>query len=93
MASLTVLPVIGVPVPTSNLGGLDSLLSTVQMPGGIPVATVGIGSGGATNAGVLAAQMLALSDADLCGKLKQQRQRLAQEVAAKSKKVQEEVGS
>ena len=60
LASLTMLPVIGVPMKTSDLGGLDSLLSTVQMPGGIPVATVAIGSAGAKNAALLAVAMLAL---------------------------------
>ncbi len=93
IASMTTLPVIGIPIPTSNLGGLDSLLSIVQMPGGVPVATVGIGSGGATNAAVLAAQILALSDSRLRAKLKEQRRKQALDVAAKSKKVQEEVGA
>ncbi|KHF32530.1 N5-carboxyaminoimidazole ribonucleotide mutase [Paenibacillus sp. P1XP2] len=62
VASKTVLPVIGVPVQTKALNGLDSLLSIVQMPGGIPVATVAIGQAGATNAGLLAAQILGASD-------------------------------
>jgi 5-(carboxyamino)imidazole ribonucleotide mutase len=92
LASLTTLPVIGVPIPTSNLGGLDSLLSTVQMPGSVPVATVGIGSGGATNAAVLAVQILALSDARLRRKLVAYRKKNARVVAAKSKKVKKEVG-
>ncbi len=60
VASMTILPVIGVPVPTRNLGGVDSLHSIVQMPGGVPVATVGIG--GARNAGLLAARIIAVSD-------------------------------
>ena len=67
MASLTTLPVIGVPMKTSDLGGLDSLLSTVQMPNGVPVATVGIGA--AENAALLAVQILALSDGALAKKL------------------------
>ncbi len=92
LASLTTLPVIGVPIPTSNLGGLDSLLSTVQMPGSVPVATVGIGSGGATNAAVLAVQILALSDARLRRKLVAYKKKNAKAVAAKSKKVKKEVG-
>ncbi len=92
LASLTTLPVIGIPVATSNLGGLDSLLSTVQMPSGVPVATVGIGSGGATNAAVLAAQILATSDARLRRKLKSYKQKNARTVAAKSRKVKKEVG-
>ena len=65
IAAETTLPVIGVPIPTPALAGLDSLLATVQMPAGIPVATVAIGKAGAYNAGVLAAQMLALSDPGL----------------------------
>lgn len=65
IASLTTLPVIGVPMKTSDLGGLDSLLSTVQMPGGIPVATTAIGKAGAKNAGLLAIAMLALNDQQL----------------------------
>jgi phosphoribosylaminoimidazole carboxylase PurE protein len=67
LAAKTALPVIGVPVPTQHLGGLDSLLSIVQMPRGIPVATVAIGN--AENAGLLAAAILALSDEDLAGRL------------------------
>jgi 5-(carboxyamino)imidazole ribonucleotide mutase len=62
IAAYTPLPIIGVPITTSDLGGLDSLLSMVQMPGGIPVATVAIGKAGAKNAGILAAQMLSLAD-------------------------------
>ena len=92
VASLTTLPVIGVPIPTSHLGGLDSLLSTVQMPGGVPVATVGVGSGGAANAAVLAAQILATSDAALRRKLAAHKKKLATEVAAKSRKVKKEIG-
>ncbi|MFO7898695.1 MAG: 5-(carboxyamino)imidazole ribonucleotide mutase [Planctomycetota bacterium] len=92
LASQTALPVIGVPIPTSNLGGLDSLLSTVQMPGGVPVATVGIGSGGAKNAAVLAAQIVAVADPELRERLKAYRERQADEVAAKSDRVKKEVG-
>src|SRR3954470_21604309 len=62
IAAHTILPVIGVPIPATSLNGMDSLLSTVQMPPGIPVATVSIGKWGATNAGILAAQMIALGD-------------------------------
>ncbi len=68
IASATILPVIGVPVPSRNLKGLDSLLSVVQMPGGVPVATVAIG--GALNAGLLAVQILATSDQELEEKLR-----------------------
>src|SRR5689334_11469861 len=63
IAAESTLPVIGVPIPSTSLGGLDSLLSIVQMPAGIPVATVAIGKAGATNAGILAAQMIAVGDA------------------------------
>ena len=69
VAGQTKLPVIGVPIQTSSLKGLDSLLSIVQMPGGIPVATVAIGKAGAKNAGLLAVQILALSDTELSNKL------------------------
>ena len=69
VAAITTRPVIGVPLAGSALSGLDSLLSTVQMPKGVPVATVAIGEHGAVNAGILAAQILALSDADLAGRL------------------------
>ncbi|MHB8899720.1 MAG: 5-(carboxyamino)imidazole ribonucleotide mutase [Thermoguttaceae bacterium] len=87
-ASHTTLPVIGIPVATDLAGGLDSLLSTVQMPGDVPVATVGTGSGGARNAGLLAVQMLALGDAELAQKLVQFKQKLAANVAAKNEKLQ-----
>ena len=69
VASMTILPVLGVPVQSKALSGLDSLLSIVQMPGGIPVATLAIGEAGAKNAGLLAAQILALSDAALARRL------------------------
>jgi 5-(carboxyamino)imidazole ribonucleotide mutase len=68
-ASMTPLPVLGVPVESRALKGLDSLLSIVQMPGGVPVATLAIGEAGAKNAGILAAQILALSDVNLAGRL------------------------
>ena len=69
LASVTTLPVVGVPVPLAQLDGLDSLLSIVQMPAGVPVATLAIGEAGAANAGILAAQILALSDEGLAGRL------------------------
>jgi 5-(carboxyamino)imidazole ribonucleotide mutase len=69
VAALTTRPVIGVPLAGSALSGLDSLLSTVQMPKGVPVATMAIGEHGATNAGILAAQILALADGDLAKRL------------------------
>lgn len=78
LAAKTLLPVIGVPIPTKHLGGLDSLLSIVQMPRGVPVATVAIGN--ATNAGLLAAAILALSDPGLGVRLSAWRERLTQAV-------------
>ena len=84
IASSTTLPVIGVPIQTSALGGMDSLLSTVQMPGGIPVATVAIGKAGAKNAAILAVQMLALSDEALAKKLEAFKQAMADQVIADS---------
>lgn len=85
MAAHTTLPVIGVPVASSPLGGFDSLLSTVQMPPGIPVATVGVGSMGAKNAGHLAAAILALGDTALRRKIETLRERMEQEVLEKSR--------
>ena len=87
IAAESTLPVIGVPIPSTALAGLDSLLSIVQMPAGIPVATVAIGKAGAANAGILAAQMLALSDAALAKKLDAHKQKLAAGVEEKSKKL------
>jgi phosphoribosylamine--glycine ligase len=80
VAAHTTLPVIGVPIDSSPLQGLDALLATVQMPPGVPVATVAIGKAGATNAGVLAAQILALSDAELAARLRDYKRRLAEKV-------------
>lgn len=80
-ASLTLLPVLGVPVKTAALSGLDSLLSIVQMPGGVPVGTLAVGHAGATNAGLLAAQILALSDAAIAGRVAQWRQARTDAVA------------
>lgn len=87
IAAATTLPVIGIPVKSSTLDGLDALLSTVQMPGGIPVATVAID--GAQNAALLAIQMLAIEDAGLAAKLDQQRADAADKVLAKSRAVEE----
>ncbi len=80
IAAMTVLPVIGVPLNASALNGLDSLMSIVQMPGGIPVATTAIGKSGATNAALLAVSILALSQPDLTEKLKQYRKEMAESV-------------
>jgi len=88
VAAHTTLPVIGIPVQTDFAGGLDSLLSTVQMPGDIAVATVGTGSGGARNAGLLAVQILALSDPNLRKKLEDFRAGLPQKIAEKNAALQ-----
>jgi phosphoribosylaminoimidazole carboxylase PurE protein len=89
VASHTVLPVIGVPVEASNLNGLDALLSTVQMPKGVPVATMGLGKSGAVNAALLAIQILSLKEASLAEKMKEYRREMASQVEDKSKKIQE----
>ena len=81
VASMTELPVLGVPVKSKALKGLDSRLSIVQMPGGVPVGTLAIGEAGATNAGLLAAQILALSDEALAGRLAKWRADLTTSVA------------
>jgi phosphoribosylaminoimidazole carboxylase PurE protein len=88
IAAHTTLPVIGVPIPSTSLNGMDSLLATVQMPAGIPVATVAIGKPGATNAGILAAQMIALADSGVAKKLNAYKEKLARGVEEKSKKLQ-----
>jgi 5-(carboxyamino)imidazole ribonucleotide mutase len=93
IAAHTTLPVIGVPIPSTSLNGLDSLLATVQMPAGIPVATVAIGKPGATNAGILAAQILALSSESLAKKLSAHKDQLANSVEEKSKKLKMTLGS
>ena len=82
VASMTNLPVIGVPIESKSLKGLDSLLSIVQMPGGIPVATVSIGDAGAKNAGILAAEMLAISNEDVNLKLTEYTKSLEDKVEA-----------
>lgn len=81
VAAKTILPVIGVPVQSKALNGLDSLLSIVQMPAGVPVATVAIGEAGAKNAGLLAAQIMATSDAELANKLIAYQEQLSDHVA------------
>ena len=92
-AAHTTLPVIGIPVSTADLGGLDSLLSTVQMPGDVPVATVGVGSGGARNAGLLAVQILATADPLLRDHLVRFKMRLTEKVAAKNRALQDSMGN
>lgn len=91
LAAHTTLPVIGIPIKSSALDGLDALLATVQMPPGIPVATVGID--GAANAAILAVQMLALSDADLAAKLQAMKDDMAEGVAKKDAAMQDMVNS
>ena len=90
IAAETTLPVIGVPIPSTPLQGLDSLLAIVQMPAGIPVATVAIGRPGATNAGVLAAQIIAVGDPAVAKKLEAHKLKLAKGVEEKSKKLREQ---
>lgn len=84
VAARTLLPVIGVPIDSSPLSGLDALLSTVQMPPGIPVATVAVGSGGAKNAAVLAAQILALKHKDVAAALRRYREEMVRQAAEKA---------
>ena len=88
LAASTPLPVLGVPVPTTDLGGLDSLLSIVQMPGGVPVGTLAIG--GAKNAGLLAVQILATGDETLMQRFLEHKQRLTEKVAAMDARVREQ---
>jgi phosphoribosylaminoimidazole carboxylase PurE protein len=85
IAAHTTLPVIGVPIDSSPLKGVDALLSTIQMPPGIPVATVAVGSGGAKNAAVLAAQILALKHPDIDERLKSYRKALTESTLKKAK--------
>jgi 5-(carboxyamino)imidazole ribonucleotide mutase len=87
IAAHTTLPVIGVPIPSTSLNGMDSLLAIVQMPAGIPVATVAIGKPGATNAGILAAQILGLADKTIAAKLDAYKEKLASGVEQKSQKL------
>ena len=91
-AAETILPVIGVPIDSSPLSGFDALMATVQMPPGVPVSTMGVGKSGATNAAILAVEILALSDDALAQKLMDYKARLEVTVAEKSKKVASEFG-
>lgn len=93
IAAHTTLPVIGVPIPSTSLNGMDSLLATVQMPAGIPVATVAIGKAGATNAGILAAQILGLASESLARKLEALKETLANSVEEKSRKLKITLGT
>ncbi|HBO44325.1 MAG TPA: 5-(carboxyamino)imidazole ribonucleotide mutase [Planctomycetaceae bacterium] len=92
VAAHTTLPVIGIPVQTTLQGGLDSLLSMVQMPGDVPVATVGVGMGGPRNAGILAVQILAVADKALAEKLVDFKRQLADKIAAKNAAFQATLG-
>jgi len=91
MAANTILPVIGVPLAATQMNGLDALLATVQMPAGVPVATVAVGKPGARNAGLLAIQILALSDAGLAEKLRKYKDDLVESSREKNKKLQEKL--
>lgn len=91
VAAHTARPVIGVPVGGSTLNGLDALLSTVQMPKGVPVACMGLGKSGAVNAALLAVQILSLKDASLRTKIDEYRTRMASQVESSSKKVKENI--
>src|SRR5262245_2663803 len=90
VAARTVRPVIGVPIDSGPLQGFDALLSTVQMPGGIPVASVAVGKAGAKNAGYLAAQIIALADKSLAGKLSAERQTNAAKVEEQNARLAEQ---
>ncbi len=87
VSALTTIPVLGVPIESRALKGMDSLLSIVQMPGGVPTATFAIGTSGATNAGLFAAQILALSDSQLAAKVKENREERAKAALAGNEKV------
>ncbi len=91
VAAHTTLPVLGVPLPSSELQGLDALLSTVQMPAGIPVGTLAIGKAGAANAAILAAEILALSDEALAGRLAAARREMSAKVEARSEEARKKL--
>jgi 5-(carboxyamino)imidazole ribonucleotide mutase len=93
VAAHTTLPVLGVPLASSDLKGLDALLATAQMPAGIAVGTLAIGPAGAANAAILAASILALSDPDLAQRLREQREKMAEKVAAKSEAARSKISS
>ncbi len=89
IAAHTILPVIGIPIDSSPLKGIDALYSTVQMPPGIPVATMAVGSGGAKNAAIFAAQILGRKDKEIAAALRSFKKKMAREVEKKAKKVEE----
>ncbi len=90
IAAETILPVIGVPIASTPLAGMDALLSTVQMPGGVPVAVMAIGKAGAVNAAIFVAEIIATADGDLAQRLRQHKERLACSVAETSAKLKRE---
>lgn len=92
-AAETELPVLGVPLASSDLQGLDALLSTAQMPAGVPVGTLAIGKAGARNAGLLAARILARADAQVAERVRAQRRKMAEEVEAKDQALQGKLGA
>ena len=92
LASKTILPIIGVPLDASPLNGMDALLATVQMPPGLPVATVAVGDFGAHNAGILAGQILAVGDPDMRARVKTHREAMRAKVLKKNAKMREELG-
>jgi phosphoribosylaminoimidazole carboxylase PurE protein len=91
VAAHTTLPVLGVPLATSELRGLDALLSTVQMPAGIPVGTLAVGQAGAANAAILAAEILALADPELAGRLAAARREMSAKVESRSEEAQKKL--
>jgi len=91
VAAHTSLPVIGLPVPTPNLGGLDSLLSTVQMPGDVPVASVAVGMGGPRNAGLFAVQILATADKELAARFAEFKRKLVDKIVEKDRQLQQSI--
>ena len=93
VAANTSRPVIGVPLAATGLNGMDALLATVQMPAGVPVATVAIGKAGADNAAILAAQILALGDEGLAAKMSQFKEEMARKVADKNAALQSKIRS
>ncbi len=93
VAAVTTLPVVGVPLGTSSLNGMDALLATVQMPGGIPVATMAIDKAGAINAAIFAAQIIAVADSAMRAKLVAHKEKLAQSVAEKNVRLKEKLAS
>ena len=93
VAAHTTLPIIGLPVPTPDLGGLDSLLSIVQMPGDVPVASMAVGMGGPRNSGLFAVQILATADDSLRTKLIEFKKKLTEKIAAKDAQLQQSISS